>query len=141
MEKETVCLECNGIAELKYEEISLDNGRIIIKDAPYYKCKSCGDEFVTSEQMYDLDKRIHKNFSFKRNVIATGRSLAITLPFDIVEQFGINKGTIVNITPEQNMSLKISFENSRANSLLKSPKTVEYKINKNKISTTNAKKK
>jgi hypothetical protein len=30
--------------------------------------------------MFALDKRLHDNFTFKRNIIAAGKSLAITIP-------------------------------------------------------------
>ena len=83
MENEIKCHFCGGVAFIKRRDIVLDDEKITIKDEPYYECKKCKEQFCTSEQMFALDKRLHENFTFKRNIIVAGKSLAITIPSDI----------------------------------------------------------
>ncbi|MDO8633826.1 MAG: hypothetical protein Q7K34_00875 [archaeon] len=58
MEKEIKCRLCQGRAELQFEEVKLSDGRITIRDPPYYKCLKCRREFTTSEQMTELSGQI-----------------------------------------------------------------------------------
>ena len=110
MEKEISCHLCKGEAELKFEELKLDEGKITIKDSPYYKCKSCGEEFATAEQMKELDEQINTKFCFERPIINAGRSLAITLPSDIVHSYRLKKGERIKIVPENKKELRILIE-------------------------------
>jgi len=107
MEKEINCHLCKGKAELKFEELLLDNGKIIIKDSPYYKCKKCKEEFSTSEQMHLLSKQINQNFVFQRPIINAGRSLAITIPADIAQFYNLKKGMKIKIMPENRHRLRV----------------------------------
>lgn len=59
MEKEVKCHLCKGKAELKFEGMKLDNGRIAIKQSPYYKCSKCKEELATSKQMQELSEQIN----------------------------------------------------------------------------------
>ncbi|MDD2478211.1 MAG: YgiT-type zinc finger protein [Candidatus ainarchaeum sp.] len=52
------CPFCKGSAKLEKADLILDNGKIIIKNEPNYKCKKCKQEFCTSDQMFHLDKKI-----------------------------------------------------------------------------------
>jgi hypothetical protein len=109
MENKIKCHFCGGVAIIKYEDITIDDGKITIKNEPYYSCQKCKQEFCTSEQMFALDKRLHEQFTFKRSVIAAGKSLAITLPADIVTHYKIKKGKKVSILAEPR-GLKIKFD-------------------------------
>lgn len=109
MENEIKCHFCGGTAVIKYRDMVLDDGKITIKHEPYYECKKCKEQFCTSEQMFALDKRLHEQFAFKRNVIAAGKSLAITLPADLVTHYKIKKGRKVSILAEPK-GLKIRFD-------------------------------
>lgn len=109
MENKIKCHFCGGVAIIKYEDITIDDGKITIKNEPYYSCQKCKQEFCTSEQMFALDKRLHEQFTFKRSVIAAGKSLAITLPADIVTHYKIKKGKKVSILAEPG-GLKIKFD-------------------------------
>lgn len=109
MENEIKCHFCGGVAVIKYEDIVIDDGKIIIKNEPYYECKKCKEQFCTSEQMFALDKRLHENFTFKRNIIAAGKSLAITIPSDIVTHYKLKKGKQVSILAEPK-GLRIKFD-------------------------------
>jgi YgiT-type zinc finger domain-containing protein len=100
MEETITCHLCKGKAKLKYETLKLDEGRIQINNSSYYECEKCGEEFSTDEQMKELDKQINKKFVFKRPLINAGRSLAITIPADIIENYGLKKGTKIDIIPE-----------------------------------------
>ena len=58
MEKEITCHLCGGKTTLKFREIRLLNGKITIKNAPYYDCQKCHEQFATSEQMRQLSDQI-----------------------------------------------------------------------------------
>ncbi len=110
MEKEIKCHLCNGVAVLKFEDLKLDNGRIIIKDSPYYECSKCGEKFSTSEQMHGLSNRINSKFVFQRPIINAGRSLAITLPSDLVQYYNLKKGEKIKLIPENRKEIKLAIE-------------------------------
>jgi len=109
MEKEISCHLCGGKAELMFEELLLDNGRIILRDSPYYRCKKCKEEFSTSEQMQLLSNKINSNFVFQRPIINAGRSLAITIPSDITQFYKLKKGMRIKIMPENRHTLKLEL--------------------------------
>ncbi len=110
MEKEIDCHLCKGKAELKFEEIKLDNGKIIIRGSPYYKCGKCKEEFATSEQMQELSEQINTKFVFERPIINAGRSLAVTLPSDLVHYYNLKKGGKIRIIPENRNELRIELD-------------------------------
>ena len=107
MEKEIKCVLCKSTAGLKFEELKLDNGKITIKDSPYYKCAKCGEEFSTAEQMQELSDQLNMRFKFKRPIINAGRSLAVTLPADLVEFYNLKKGEKIELIPENRHELRI----------------------------------
>jgi len=110
MEKQIGCHLCGGKAVLHFEDLELDNGRIIIKGSPYYKCAKCGEEFATSEQMQELSEDINTKFVFERPIINAGRSLAITLPADLVQYYSLKKGGRIKIIPENKKEMKITIK-------------------------------
>ncbi|MEM0359863.1 MAG: AbrB/MazE/SpoVT family DNA-binding domain-containing protein [Candidatus Diapherotrites archaeon] len=110
MEAEIKCHLCNGKTELKSEELQLDGGRIIIKNSPYYECTKCGEKFATSKQMQKLSEQINTKFVFQRPIINAGRSLAITLPADLVQYYGLKKGNKIKLIPENKKEIKISLQ-------------------------------
>lgn len=109
-EKEIKCHLCCGTALLKYEALSLDNGKITIKDSPYYKCSKCGEEFSTSEQMRELSMQINSKFAFSRPIINAGRSLAITIPNDIIKSYNLKKGKKIRLVPESRKKIELIIE-------------------------------
>ncbi|MFH1239921.1 MAG: hypothetical protein V1672_01785 [Candidatus Diapherotrites archaeon] len=109
MEKEKIkCVFCEAEAELKYETIELLEGKVILKQQPYYKCKKCKKEFVTSEQMKETEKQLNV-FSVTRPIVSTGRSLAITIPTDLAKFYKLKKGEKVQLIPESKHLLKIKI--------------------------------
>lgn len=109
MEKEKIkCVFCDGEADLKYETIELLGGKVTLKEQPYYKCKKCGNEFITSEQMKETEKQINV-FSITRPIVSTGRSLAITIPTDLAKFYKLKKGEKVQLIPESKHSLKVKI--------------------------------
>ncbi|MFH1588771.1 MAG: hypothetical protein ABIA76_05535 [Candidatus Diapherotrites archaeon] len=110
MEKEIKCHLCNGKAILKFEELKLDEGKIIIKDSPFYECIKCKEKFSTSEQMQELSNQINSKFVFKRPIINAGRSLAITLPSDLVNYYDLKKGEKIKLIPENRKEIRIAVE-------------------------------
>jgi hypothetical protein len=107
-ENEMNCRFCGGMASVCYEDLSLLGGKVVLKGEPYFKCIKCGKEFVTSEQMRETESKV-SGFSFGKQVISTGRSLAITIPSEIVEFYSMKKGTKVRMIPENRNTMKIVF--------------------------------
>lgn len=107
MEKQAKCYLCNGKAVLKFEDLELDEGKIIVKNSPYYKCLKCREEFAASEQMQELSEQLNTKFVFQRPVINAGRSLAITLPSDLVQYYKLKKGEKIKLIPESRKEIKI----------------------------------
>ncbi|MEW6294826.1 MAG: hypothetical protein AB1467_00840 [Candidatus Diapherotrites archaeon] len=107
MSEEIECHLCKGKAKLQFEELSLDKGRIIIKESPYYKCSNCKEEFATSQQMAGLSEQINTKFTFQRAIINAGRSLAITLSSDIAHFYKLKKGKKIKIIPENKHTLRV----------------------------------
>ncbi|MDO8538263.1 MAG: AbrB/MazE/SpoVT family DNA-binding domain-containing protein [archaeon] len=107
--KEIKCHLCGGKAILKFDELKLDEGKIVIKNSPYYECQKCKEKFSTSEQMQELSEQINTKFSFKRPIINAGRSLAITLPADLVEYYDLKKGEKITLIPEGKKGIKIKI--------------------------------
>ena len=110
--EEDECPVCRSSSKLKHEDLKLLDGKMIIKDSPYYKCTKCGEEFATSEQMQELSDQIsfqRKKFFFQRPIINAGRSLAITLPADIVRNYSLKKGKKIKIIPENKNTLILKF--------------------------------
>ncbi|MFH1544822.1 MAG: AbrB/MazE/SpoVT family DNA-binding domain-containing protein [archaeon] len=106
--KEMKCVFCEGKAELKHETIELSDGKIALREQPYYKCMKCKKEFVSSEQMEETEKRINL-FSFIRPIISTGRSLAITIPADLAKFYELRRGEKVRLIPESRRLLKVKI--------------------------------
>lgn len=109
MEKKITCHLCKGKAVLKFEDMKLDKGKIIIKGSPYYKCLKCKEEFATSGQMHELSDQINTKFVFKRPIINAGRSLAVTISKDLAKFYGLKKGEKVSLIPEGKHSLKVKI--------------------------------
>lgn len=109
MEKEIKCHLCGGTAVLKLEELKLDDGKIIIKDSPYYQCQKCKESFSTSEQMNALDEQIHTHFSFKRAIINAGRSKAVTFPPDFADYYGLKKGRKIEMIPQSQKEFRVKI--------------------------------
>jgi DNA-directed RNA polymerase subunit RPC12/RpoP len=56
VQKEINCHFCGGKTVLKFEDLELADGEIVIRDSLYYSCKKCKEEFSTSEQMQGLSR-------------------------------------------------------------------------------------
>lgn len=107
--KEITCHLCGGKAALKFEELELADGKVVIRESPYYSCQKCKEEFSTSEQMQKLSDTINPIFSFVRPIIHAGRSLAITFPSDLVEFSNLKKGEKIRIVPEGKKEWRIQI--------------------------------
>ena len=106
--KEIKCVFCSGNTELKYEEIEMLDGKIVLKQQPFYKCKKCGKEFVSSAQMRETESQLN-TFSITRPIVSTGRSLAITIPPDMAKFYKLKKRGKVQLIPESRHVLKIKI--------------------------------
>ncbi len=101
------CHLCGGRTKLRFEELKLADGKVTVKESPYYACGKCGKEFSTREQMQELNTLINERFSFSRPVISAGRSLAITLPKDLAAHYGIRKGARVRLVPGSRTKIEL----------------------------------
>lgn len=107
MEKEGMkCVFCEGKTTIGCENIELLDGKIVLKQQPYYKCLKCKKEFVSSEQMKETEKQIN-SFCVSRPIVSTGRSLAITIPTDLAKFYNLKKGEKVQLIPENRQMLKV----------------------------------
>ena len=107
-EKKVNCVFCKGKAKLMHETIELLDGKVILKQQPYYKCVKCKKEFVSSKQMKETEKQINV-FSFVRPIVSTGRSLAITFPTELTRFLKLKKGKKVQLIPESKQVIKIKI--------------------------------
>lgn len=107
--KTITCPVCKGTAVLKEKETELLEGLVVLKKDPYYYCQECREKFSTSTQVKKGLETLQKAFSFKRQVIKTGRSLAITIPTDLSEFYHLKKGSIVTLSPESGNKVEIVF--------------------------------
>ncbi len=58
MEKSIKHIFCGGIAALKSKDLKIKNAKITLTNTHHYKCSKCGEEFSTSEQMHELDRKL-----------------------------------------------------------------------------------
>lgn len=101
---------CGGTAALKFEDLKLFNGKFVLKDQPYYYCKRCGDQYVTSEQMGRQEPKVREFLGLERKFISTGGSIAATIPPVIAKQYGIKKGRKFKWVSESPKKLAIVLE-------------------------------
>jgi len=104
------CPKCKSSASIVQLDTKLFGGQIILKNEDYYKCDKCGEEFATSKQVKESEKKLREKFFFKRNIITTGRSLAVTIPPDLAKFYHLQKGEKVSIVPQDATSARIVFE-------------------------------
>ena len=52
----TNCVFCNSKTKVKFKNLNLFKGKVILKQQPYFKCTKCKKEFVSSEQMQETEK-------------------------------------------------------------------------------------
>ena len=108
MEKKTIkCPVCSETAELKEKETELLNGLAVLKKDRYYEWRKCREKFSTPRQVKTGLEQLKEAFSFKRQVIKTGRSLAITLPNDLIEFYKLKKGGTIKLIPESSKKITI----------------------------------
>lgn len=105
------CPLCGGSAELTERDISLLEGKVILKSQPFYKCSKCNERFATSKQVEKAEKELRAAFFFKRKVISTGGSMALTVPGDIAKFYHLHKGSSILLVPENEKTFKVVVEN------------------------------
>lgn len=105
--KEMKCPVCNGAAKLVTDDTELLGGKVVLKKNEFYKCEKCGEEFATAGQVRTAEQTLRKAFFFKRNLISTGGSLAITLPTDLSKYYSLKKGKSIELVPESEKEIKL----------------------------------
>ncbi len=99
---------CGAVAELRTRNESFFGGKIIVKGQEYFRCKH-GHEYLTSEQATRFEKQFKNQYFIQRQIIETGRSLAITLPRDFVDFYNLKKGSRFIILPHGKKEAIIRF--------------------------------
>ena len=92
----------------RWEEIPCECGGMAGKSTVNYKgyevrgwtCKKCKKEYIHPEDSLKISKleALKKN-GIKVKVRTVGQSLVITLPKELVELYGLEKGEFVELTP------------------------------------------
>jgi hypothetical protein len=101
------CPFCSGQAVLSKSNLRLFNGALTLKDNPTYECKNCRERFAMGKMVDNALENAKKEFAFTRPVISTGGSLAITLPSDLSEYYGIEKGEKIRLVPKSKKEICI----------------------------------
>jgi len=101
---------CGGSAALQFEDIGLFEGKLILKDQPFYHCPKCGENFSTSKQVSKGADEVRKFLGLDRKFISTGGSIAATIPPVLAKQHGIKKGKKFRLVSESPKKLAIILE-------------------------------
>lgn len=100
----------------RWEEIPCECGGMASKGTVKYKdyevrgwaCKKCKKEYIHPEDSLKISKiEALKKSGIKVKVRTVGQSLVITLPKVIVELYGLERGEMVELTPENLNKIKI----------------------------------
>ncbi|MFH0955038.1 MAG: YgiT-type zinc finger protein [Candidatus Micrarchaeota archaeon] len=110
MDTKTRKCMCGGTAVLKFNDLKLFDGKLVLKDQPYYQCTRCGEEYVTSEQMGKQEPKVRAFLGLERKFISTGGSVGLTFPPLIAKQQGIKKGGKFRLVIESPKKVAIVLE-------------------------------
>lgn len=68
-----------------------------------YRCNSCGKIFFTEAQAKDLEARTYEikeyQFGFERKITVSGKSLVVTIPYEIANHLNMKAGQMVKLFP------------------------------------------
>lgn len=68
-----------------------------------YRCNSCGKIFFTETQAKDLEARTNEikeyKFGFERKITVSGKSLVVTIPYEIADHLNMKAGQMVKLFP------------------------------------------
>jgi len=87
------CWDCGGFAE---ETIGIDPDGLTYR---YWKCKKCGSEVLTMDQLHELAEREKKMLAVK--IAKWGTAVAMRIPKKIVETYNLVPGRKATIIPEK----------------------------------------
>ncbi len=92
-------LEMKEVLLPKYEYV----GGIPLHNVSAYRCHKCGNIFFTERQAKDMESRVNELkehcFGFERKVTVSGKSLAITIPRELVSYLKIHRGQKLKVFP------------------------------------------
>ncbi len=101
---------CGSTAALRFEDIRLFEGKLILKGQPFYRCPKCGEDFSTSRQVSKGADEAREFLGITRKFISTGGSVAATFPPAIAKQHGIKKGKKFRLVSEGPKKIAIVIE-------------------------------
>jgi YgiT-type zinc finger domain-containing protein len=100
------CPICEGEVEKVRTKIEVE-GVVLAEDYEVEKCKKCGEEFYTLEQMSFLRKRAEEKgmwghgLKLRRKITKSGKRLALYIPADVERILKLKKGKDVEIWVEE----------------------------------------
>lgn len=97
------CARCNKemkeviLAKYEYEE------GCPLEQVPAYRCLECGNIFFTETQAKSMKSRTLEvkqiQFGFERKVTISGKSLVVTIPYELAEHLHLKQGSKVKLFP------------------------------------------
>lgn len=66
MEKTDECI-CGGKAVLRFHNVSLFGGKLVLKNQPYWHCTKSGDHYHSTDQTRKSDEVVKQFISLQKN--------------------------------------------------------------------------
>lgn len=67
----------------------------------YSKCKACGEEIVNMKQLYEVAQKYRKMKKYTAKISKWGESLAMRIPKELVEKYGLKQNEEVTLVEEK----------------------------------------
>jgi DNA-directed RNA polymerase subunit RPC12/RpoP len=67
----------------------------------YYKCEQCGEEIVDLKQLHEVAQSYHEMKRYTAKVSRWGESLAIRIPKELTEKYGMRQNEEVTLVSEK----------------------------------------
>lgn len=68
----------------------------------YFRCKKCGDEILTMDQLHDVAKKYKEMKRFRIKLNKWGLSLGLRIPQEIVAKYRLKDKKEILLTEEEN---------------------------------------
>lgn len=88
------CAECKG----KMEELKGKTQESI--EYSYFKCKKCGDEVLSMNQLHNVAKKYRELKRYNAKISKWGQSLGLRIPKELVKKYKFENEKEVTIIPE-----------------------------------------
>ena len=75
----------------------------LLRNVAAYKCPKCGKTFFTEAQAKEMESKTTETkeyvFGFERKLMISGKSLVVTIPYELAEHLNVKQGQKVKIFP------------------------------------------